>query len=322
VNPYVFIVGCPRSGTTLLKRLVDAHPEIAITRETHWITQLLKERDGASRDAPFTAELASRLIEHKRFIRLRGDLERMGVDQAGLDRLLSLEEPVTYAQLMTAVYDLYAEGSGKRLVGDKTPRYVRHIATLHDLWPSAKFVHLIRDGRDVCTSVMNWDKADRAVMRRSTWESYPIETTAVWWEQLVRLGREDGVLLGPDLYHEVRYEALVDEPAEECESLCRFLEIPYHEAMLRFHEGRTRQDPGLDAKHAWRPVTPRLRSWRSEMSPDDLERFEAVAGELLDELGYVRGVPDPTESARVHAAAVKESFVQETRRPLPKRWQR
>ena len=321
MNPYVFIVGCPRSGTTLLKRLVDAHSDIAITRETHWITQLLQDETDVSPDMAVTPELVSRLTAHKRFIRVRGDFTRMGVDQAELDRLLSLEEPVTYGRLMTAIYDLYAEGAGTRLVGDKTPRYVRHFATLHRLWPGAKFVHLIRDGRDVCTSVMNWDKDNRVVLRMSTWDEDPVSTTAVWWEQLVRLGREDGAALGPELYHEVRYEALVSEPAAVCEALCGFLNVPFEERMLRFHEGRTKQDPGLDAKHAWRPVTPRLRSWRADMSREDLERVEAAAGELLDELGYERATPDPSPSARRHAAEVREAFVGESRRQrLPERW--
>jgi hypothetical protein len=323
MNPFVFIVGCPRSGTTLLKRMMNAHRDIAITRETHWITQLLKGENAVSPNMPVTHALVSRLLTHKRFIRMRGDFTRMRVDQTALERLLALKEPVTFAQLVTAVFDLYGEGAGKRLVGDKTPRYVRHVANLHDLWPEAKFVHLIRDGRDVCSSVLNWDKGNRAVIRMSTWEQDPVSTTALWWEQLVRLGREDGTALGPQLYHELRYEALVSEPVKTCEALCAFLGVPYDERMLRFHEGRTRDDPALDAKHAWRPVTQGLRTWRSEMTHEDLERFEAAAGELLDELDYARAVPDPSPRAKRHATAVRDSFVREARRQrLPERWQR
>ena len=100
-------------------------------------------------------------------------------------------------------------------MGDKTPGYVRRIPTLHALWPEAKFVHIIRDGRDVCLSAINWRKADHALGRFSTWTEDPITTAAVWWEWHVRLGREDGGSLPPKLYHEVRYEALVSVPARD-----------------------------------------------------------------------------------------------------------
>jgi hypothetical protein len=315
MNPFLFIVGCPRSGTTLLRRIVDAHPEVAITKETHWIVQLLEDGHAAPTEPPVSPQLLERLVSHRRFARLKLDPRR-------LERLVAHEEPVSYAEFVTAVYDLFGELRGKRLVGDKTPRYVRHIPTLHSLWPRAKFVHLIRDGRDVCLSVRNWNKDKRFVTRISTFEEDPVSTIALWWEQLVRLGREAGAELPADLYQEVRYERLVAEPAVECRGLCQFLGVPYDERMLRFHEGRTKDDPQLDAKRAWRPITPGLRSWRTEMAGGDIERFEAVAGDLLGELGYARRAPEPAPAARTRAESVRDSYVREAgRRRLPRYWQ-
>ena len=312
LNPFVFIVGVPRSGTTLLRRIVDAHPDIAITKETHWVTQLLPDVPSA----PVTPELLERLLSHWRFARLQ-------LDPAPLRELVAREQPVSYAELVTAVYDLAGQLRGKRLVGDKTPRYVREIPTLHGLWPRTKFVHLIRDGRDVCSSVRNWDNPRQAVTRFSTFSEDPVSTIAIWWEQLVRLGREAGAELPGDLYHEVRYERLVTTPADECASLCDFLGLPYDGRMLRFHQGRTKDDPNLDAKSAWRPITPGLRSWRTEMASQDLELFEAAAGALLDELGYERAVPDTARSLTEHAARVRSSYVRQAPgQRVPKRWGR
>ena len=65
------------------------------------------------------------------------------------------------------------KAAGKRLVGDKTPAYVRSIPTLHDLWPEAKFVHIVRDGRDVALSAVNWDRAYKLANRYSTWTEAP-----------------------------------------------------------------------------------------------------------------------------------------------------
>jgi hypothetical protein len=300
MNPYVFIVGAPRSGTTLLRRIVDAHPEIAITRETHWITQLLEGDDPVAPERPVGPEFLARLSTYERFT-------RMGADRAELERLLSGDAPVSYAQLVSAIFDAYGKAQGKAHVGDKVPGYVARIPTLSGLFPHARFVHLIRDGRDVCLSVMSWQRR-KAVTRFSTWEDDPVSTTALWWERLVRRGREDGGTLGPERYHEVAYEALVGAPAETCAALCEFLGLAYDARMVRFHEGRTRPDPGLDAKKAWRPITPGLRSWRTEMAADSLERFEAAVGELLDELGYPRGAPDPSPAARRRADLVRSAF--------------
>jgi hypothetical protein len=314
MNPYVFIVGCPRSGTTLLKRMVDAHPEISITRETHWITKLLKGDDAASLTEPVTPALLARLLADERFRRFK-------LDPAPFERLVASD--VSYAELVRAVYDQHGARVDKPLVGDKTPRYVRDIPVLHELFPHARFVHLIRDGRDVCSSVLNWDneRGRRIVTSFSSWDEEPVMTTALWWEQLVRLGREAGAALDRELYHEVRYETLTSAPEQESARLCEFLGVHYDDRMLAFHEGRWRDGPGLDAKSAWQPVTAGLRSWRTEMTEPDLDAFEAVAGELLDELRYPRAVPDPSDGATRRAVSARESFVREAGdQRLPAAW--
>ena len=83
------------------------------------------------------------------------------------------------------------------------------------------------------------------------------------------------------------------------------------DAMLRFHEGRTKEDPELDAKKAWRPVTPGLRDWRTEMPREQVERFEAAAGGLLDDLGYERLTHPPNQAAARVASRVRHSFLRE-----------
>src|SRR3712207_490138 len=163
---------------------------------------------------------------------------------------------------------------------------------------------------DVCSSDL-WKKADRTAGRFATWEEDPVSTTALWWKWNATLGREDGAPLGSDLYHEVRYEALVSEPAKECEKLCSFLDLPYDDAMLRFHEGRERVEPGRSAKSAWLRVTPGLRDWRTQMCTADVERFEAAAGDLLEELGYERAFPHPPEETLAWAARIRESFTRD-----------
>jgi hypothetical protein len=313
VNPYVFILGCPRSGTTLLGRIGDAHPQLAVIHETRWIAGWYKRRLGLTPEGDVTPELVERLREHKRF-------PTLGLDPSVLDGLLGGEQPVHYADFVAALFDLYGEQRGKALVGDKTPRYVRNIPTLHALWPHTRFVHLIRDGRDVCLSVLDWRKG---APKFPTWDEDPVSTTALWWEWNVKLGLEAAALLGPERYYELRYEGLVTDAETECRALCGFLELPYDAAMLRFHEGRTVDDASLDAKKAWRPVTSGLRSWRTDMAEEDVVRFEAAAGPLLEELGYERAGSPPRREHVVRARRHRASFERHLRRrgsAVPATW--
>ena len=202
------------------------------------------------------------------------------------------------------------------MVGDKTPSYVRDIATLHRLWPDTKFVHIVRDGRDVCLSALEWRrKADDFDRRLPTWREDPLVSAALWWKRHVHLGRQAGLTLGSRLYREVRYEALVADPEVETQQLCAFLQIPYDDATLRFHEGKTKSDPRLSAKRAWLPISRGLRDWRTQMARNSVEAVEAAVGDALDELGFARAFPAPGLAARARAARVTSTC--EPRLPTP-----
>lgn len=298
-NPYVFIVGCPRSGTSLLKMIMDAHPHLAIPdREQQWISKLV-QRGKVDRYRPVTAELLAELAHERRFQGLLPDEK--------LVRTLENELPLPYARFVTRALDLHGVSKNKRLVGEKSPRHVHFMPLFHELWPRARFVHLIRDGRDVALSRRDW-KPTKPPAGLASWADDPITTGAVVWNRDVRRGIEEGKRLGPSLYCEVRYEALVADLEAECRRLCQFLDIEFDDRMLRHHEGRERPDGRLSAKKSWRPVTSGMRDWRSQMSEYELEGFEAAAGELLEELGYERAVAEPSADAleragRVHTLA-------------------
>src|SRR5713101_625540 len=117
-NPYVFIVGCARSGTTLLQRMVDAHPVIAITREAHWIRNYFEERPGPTPEGLATPELISHLLKEPKFTRWQVEREK-------LEALLATGQPVPYPHFVAHIFDLYGQRTGKGLVGNKTPSFVR-----------------------------------------------------------------------------------------------------------------------------------------------------------------------------------------------------
>jgi len=286
--------------------MVNAHPDIAITPESHWIPRLYAKSWAVTPEGPVKPKLIRRLLGHPKFARLKISSEEIA-------RLTANGKPISYANLVSRIFDLYGERQGKPLVGDKTPDYVRSIVTLHSLWTSARFVHVIRDGRDVALSMMDWPKFRPKPGDFATWREDPVSTAALWWELNVRLGRQAGKSLGHKLYYEVRYESLVSRPGEEGAALCAFLGLPYTDAMLRFYAAPEASDPGLDARRAHLPVTPGLRDWRAQLPPQDNERFEAAAGGLLEELGYPGVVSRPRLEALEHATRIRNLLTQDPR---------
>ncbi len=282
-SPFVCVVGCPRSGTTMLERMLDAHPLVAMAHETHWITKYNKRRYGLDKNGHATPELLDQLYADARFA-------RMGVERGALDDLISV--PTTYPTLVSQVFQHYRRGRGKPLAGDKsTGGYVRDIPALHANCPDTHIVHLIRDGRDVCLSMLNWAKADMAAGRNELWQDHPLATTALWWRWHVLRGGHGGAQIPPELYHELRYESIVADPQRQCAAFCETLGLPTSDAMAAFHVGRTHEQPDGSANRSWIPPTPGLRNWRTQMRDQDVELFEALAGDALNALGYERRFP-------------------------------
>ena len=316
-NPFLFILGCQRSGTTLLQHMVDIHPLTTVMQESGWFGTWYELKIGLTPDGFVTPELIPKLLKTSKNIDLGLNAEEL-LEMAG-----SGSRPVHYRDFISELFDRYGLARGKRLVGSKNPDFLRRAKTLHQLWPEAKFVHIVRDGRDVCLSASErwrnkpnfvgfpfllYEAPDRIF---DQWSEDPVITTAIWWEWNVSLGRRFGTELPDCMYYEMRYEALVENPRGECEGLCEFLGIPFDEAMLRHQDGfkprRTREGKVLHASVGL-PVTVGLRDWRTEMDPSELARFEAAVGDFLTELGYERAVAIPSADGVASATRIRDLF--------------
>lgn len=279
---FPFIVGCERSGTTLLRLMLDAHPQLAIPPESYFIVDLARRRRRYEGDSgAFDAEgFALDLAANRWFTSW----------QLTQDSLAEALEGVTdFAQAIRRTFEAYAREQGKARYADKTPAYVRHIRVLADVLPDARFVHLIRDGRDVAMSLaeVSWGPGD------------PLEA-ALQWDERVRRGRIAGWELGAHRYLEVRYEDLVARPEPTLREVTAFVELPFDPALLRHEEwAESRERVHLCGLHRRAATPPRrgTRDWRSQMAGEDLEAVETLVGPLLEELGYERAVPRPTSDA-------------------------
>jgi Sulfotransferase family len=299
--PYVFIVGCPRSGTTLLQRILDHHPKLAVANDTHFIPRVVDPEGG---DVPLSPELVDRVLNYHRF-------GRLGLDDAAVRRAAA--QTRTYAEFVGALYTEFGARHAKPLAGEKTPDYVRYLPLLGRLFPRSRVIHIIRDGRDVALSALEWARPDKGPGRFSLWPQDPVAVCALWWRWQVTSGRTDGRALG-SRYQEVRYEDVVARSRETVERLCLFLQLPFAPQTLTYHVGRQREEPGLSAKSAWLPPTPGLRDWRAQMPDRDVAVFEALAGDLLSSLGYERATGVPARAVRSLTQRYRSCWEEELQR--------
>jgi hypothetical protein len=281
--------------------MLDAHPLLAVSNDPHFIPFAPGLRKGI--DPPVTPELVGWLRGYRTFARL-------GLDERALTE--AAEGATTYSDLVARLYDTFGSSRGKPLAGEKTPRYVRYLPLLHSLFPRARVVQLLRDGRDVALSTLEWARPDRGPGRFRLWLDNPLAVCALSWRWHVTTGLRDGELLG-GLYSEVRYEDLVRDPEPALRGLADALALPFADEMLDFHRGRTRSEPGLSAKDAWLPPTPGLRDWRTQLAPDELELFDALAGDVLDLLGYERGAEDVSAETEARATHYRQAWENELR---------
>jgi hypothetical protein len=285
--PFPFIVGSGRSGTTLLRLMLEQHPDLAIPPESYFPISM------RHREPRYTSEGGFDLDRYSQDLLANVRFRTWELDDAVVRARLSGVDRIDWAEAVRRTFSLYAEREGKPRYGDKTPWFIMRVDELSALFPEARFVHLIRDGRDVALSIhdMSWGPSRTPAL-------------AEFWAKRIRRGRRAGVALGPRRYLEIRYEDLVDQPARELVRVCAFLELDFREGMLNYADrapnARFFRERGQH-QHLTKPVTRGLRNWRREMHPADVEVFEAVAGEELAAYGYERAFPEPSFSARARA---------------------
>ena len=292
-TPAPFVVGVNRSGTTLLRMMLDAHPELTIPPETHFVPELIAAAE--SKD-PAPETLLATITGQREW----GDF---GLDEDELLERFRAIEPLNAGDALRAFYSAYAERAGKPRWGEKTPIYVKSMRKIERALPEARFVHVIRDGRDVALSIR-----DRAV------KEHPIDRIAERWVRRITRAREQARHLAH--YEEIRYENLILDTRPTLERVCELFELPWDDALLDYHERsadrleemkRELPDDGkrttlsverrmaTHARTTEEPDPRRASRWRESMDRSDRAQFESIAGPLLVELGYQVGDGPGTE---------------------------
>ncbi len=277
-----FIVGFQRSGTTLLRLMLDSHSRVAVPLDTTGLWARYEDRRAEFGDLATPAD-RRRMVEAL----LREERIRLWETELDAAEVASLAEEAggDYAAIVAAFHRAYAAARGKDLWGSKDPGDMLRIDRIHGWFPDARFVHLVRDGRDACLS-----------QREQTFGHDDVLACAVDWRQQVWWVRRMGGLLGAGRYHELRYEDLVGDPEGELRALCRFLDLEFDPAMLAYHR-RVEEAIPEEKRHIWpmidsAPRRDNVEKWREGMSEGEKICFEKRARDVLEESGYeVRSEP-------------------------------
>jgi hypothetical protein len=307
-GPPVLVLGVRRSGTTLLRVMLDRHSELAVPDESYFVPQL--------------ADRHLRHVEPDEFVDDLRRIDTLADWDVPLDKVRArLTERMPIGTAIATVYAVYAAERGKARWGDKTPMYMQNLRLLGRLFPDALFVHLVRDGRDAALSYLSMPKG----LMTETWMQ-PRDTAGFGcqWRTEVKAARRLGRRVGGERYLEVRYEDLVGDVESVLRRISEFARLPYEPTMTGY-AGNVDVSAKPHQQSLRRPPTAGLRDWRVQMSPEDIGAFDQVAGDLLAELGYeTHERPDPAgkfkrASYNARAAAWRAASFGLRRSPL---WRR
>jgi Sulfotransferase family len=296
----IFVVGCPRSGTTMLQLMLHAHPRIAIPPETRFLLNVYGERRefGDLQVAANRRALARRIVDRQetRFCDLGLDAEDV------VARITA--GPGTLGSALGTIFQRYAARFGKPRWGDKRPAYLHNIDILLRLFPDAQFVNIVRDGRDCVAS-----------LKEMSWHRKDIYATVAAWARAVDDARRAARRLGPHQWHEVRYEDLVADPHGRLAALCAYLGEMYDPAMAQPSAVAEVAVPTFKTWHALTraPVTTRrVQSWQTRLDSDEIALCEAALGSRLVAAGYElsgRVRPAPAELLRYGWTAAPQRLI-------------
>lgn len=265
----LFIIGMPRSGTKLLRDLLNQNPQIGIPpAETHFIPYMIN-RFGNPPSFEKNDEF-DRFYEELKKTTFYGWMEKYGLFLSK-DYIDQVADRKSWSSIFESILRFYApeERSEDFIWGDKSPTYLSHIKLLKEIFPEAKFLHIIRDPRDCCLST------------KKTWGKSLYRTAEIWRRRLEK-ARKDGCRLRED-YMEVFYETLIDDPKTVMWSICDFLGCEFIPQMTELKEPS--ENLG-DTKGQAKIVPQNTKKYIVELLSSEIRRIEEIVYPVAKSLPY------------------------------------
>ena len=301
-----FIVCAPRSGSTLLRLILDSHPRLAVP-PPGWLLDLVY---------PYLYSYGE-LSRPENLLALAEDiLKTPTVGKWPLKlapaALAKAARAPTFAGIYQALHASYARGEGKTRWGEKTPRNSFWIDEIAALFPRAQFIHIVRDGRDQAIDISD-----------SLLWPYSLYSGAALWQRYVNAVRESATRLPAGAFFEIRYEDLCAAPETAIRSLCEFLGETFDARMLAPHEGRSAQAWSahpLHAKTAQPISTQYCGMYRMRLPAGDVAALEALIGGTLETFGYPVSPSPAAISSRLAAQLIESDTITNPENVSYRRW--
>ena len=276
-NCPIFVIGVDRSGTTLLSLMLDSHPRISIPYESHFIIDYYRKRESfGDLGSYFNRRQLIKSVLNEPYVR---EWEhQISIGEVDIEKCNSLEESINQ------IYLAYAQHFGKDIWGDKTPQYTSEIAILNQMFPNSKFIHLVRDGRDVALSLV-----------KQWWGANDFVTAMKYWATKVTSAKKMLNMLPEEQYIELKFEDLVSEPEDQLKRITQFLKVDYQAKMLTNYPIKARDKVGnrIKAHHVnltEQPLPSQAYKWKKSLKPPNQAIAFEIAGSVLLGLGYPEGI--------------------------------
>jgi hypothetical protein len=290
----VFVLGCPRSGTTVLYHMLLSAGDFALYRFESNVFNLLVPRFGGMRSARDRRDLM-RCWTNSMLFRVSG------LDAAQIESKI-MAECRSGGDFLRLVMEEVARSQGVRRWADCTPEHLLYMEAIKREIPNALFIHIIRDGRDVALSYVK-----QGWSHPLPWDHHEcLGVAGLYWEWLVRKGREQGRRLGAD-YQEVRFEELIANPHQTLSRVGKFVDHDLDYARIqRVGIGSVSEPNSSFSSETQGPFNPVAR-WKEKMSPEQASAFEELVGDYLRVLGYTLSA-EPLRKNRTRTARMRASY--------------
>lgn len=275
-----FIVGASRSGTTMLRLLLNAHPNIGVPKELAYFERCARFTDLEKWEFPDLTKNSYRTFVNGFLQKKKLALE--GIDVEQLEEDIVASGPPNLARPFRMAIDTWAMKEGKSIWGEKTPKNLFYVDIIQKMYPDTKFVYIIRDPRAVVYSMNRFARfQDDSVLNAFNW----LQAATSGYELLMTHVPEERRYI-------LKYEDLVADVESTTKSLCAFLDEPFHEDMLEFYQkSKTNIHPhskelgGVNT--LTKPITTvSVDKWRNGLSPSDIANVEAVCMKEMKHFGY------------------------------------
>ncbi len=285
-----FIVGNSRSGTTLVARVLKRHLQVHVLNETHFMEEFSDERrnfDKLSEEEIRRIINQLLVIQNKDYYR-KAEYQEYPGDAERLYNLYKAKGAKSFKNLILAFFEYQAEKHHKLLVGDQTPRHVFDIPQLSEMFPEAKFIHMIRDPRAILLSQkkkwkagIRWKQPKFEIIR--TFINYHPITTLVIWKKAVKAGIDGSQRIPRDRVLHVKFEHLVANPKKHVTEICKLLKIDFQEKMLDVGVELTGTEQYEGKKGIQKALA---EKWRSNLTRTEIFIADQLAATIMNEFEY------------------------------------